>query len=71
MALRRGALARQVFGLEAGTEIGDSRRGAALLDVANRVAAAVNQALQPLGFVTRCRRAPIREAADGDSRCRR
>src|SRR6516165_3543019 len=66
-AYRRGPLARQVFDLEAGTEIGDSRRRAALLNIAYWIAAAVNLALQSLGLLARCRHAPVGEGADGDA----
>ena len=58
-ALRGGALARDVVLEEAGAEVGDGRRGAAVLVGADRICAAVDLALQALGFLARGRRAPV------------
>ena len=57
-------LPRQVLVLESFAEIGHGRRRSQALMFTNRVGAAVNQPLQPLGFFPRRTRAPVGKRAD-------
>src|SRR5262249_1124757 len=51
--------------LESGAEVRHGGRCAVVLLLANGIAAAVDQPLEPLGLLARCRRGPIGKRADG------
>src|SRR5262249_50165613 len=57
-------LARDVVGKEALGEIAHGWRGAALLQLAERIGTGINSAFQPLRFLARRRCAPVRKGAD-------
>jgi hypothetical protein len=61
VALRRWPLARRVLLQKTVGEIGDGRRRPALMVFADRIGAAVDGALEPLGLVARSSDAPGRE----------
>src|SRR5262249_52038169 len=64
-ALRRGALARHIVRLEALGEPRDRGCRPDLFALAHRVAAAVDHALEALGFPARLRRIPRAESPNG------
>ena len=63
--LGRRPVARKVVAFKTAAEIRDGSRRAVLFLLANRIGAAVNCSLEPLGFLTRCSRAPVGKRADG------
>src|SRR5262249_15535634 len=65
-ALCRWPLAWNVILLEAGGEVRNGRRGAALLLFTDRIAAAVDLALEPLGLFACCCCVPVGKRADGE-----
>ena len=64
---RRGALARRIFRKKTITGVGDCGRGTLAPMRADRISAAIDQALEPLRLIARGACTPIRKATDRPS----